>query len=356
MRALVAISSLSGRPRSLPGWIAERWWLVFALALVTQTAPAVAQQQAAAEALFRSAKAAAEEGDWQTACDRFEESLRLEAAPGTLLNLARCREELGQLASAWKRYGEVAQRLPRDDPRARYAERKELELAPRVPHITLLPPRRGALGPVRVNDVEVTAAGFGIPLPVDPGPVTVSTVGEGRMAWRVQLRLREGERVEQEVLFGELLESPTPKLERAPPHSGQELARAPAPHPAPVASPSGDAGGSRSRTLPFVLFTTAAAGAATGIAGGVWAGVELSTVNQHCHQGVCDLVGYEAGARGRSAVALTAVGFSVGALSALAGYLLWNSAPSGVTEARSIEVGGDLIPGGAALVIGGTWK
>src|SRR5690606_3834500 len=40
MRALVAISSLSGRPRSLPGWIAERWWLVFALALVTQTAPA----------------------------------------------------------------------------------------------------------------------------------------------------------------------------------------------------------------------------------------------------------------------------------------------------------------------------
>src|SRR6478736_2091435 len=85
---------------------------------VVWTAPAGAQEQAAAEALFRSAREAAARGDWVTACDRFEET------PGSVFNLAKCREELGQLASAWKRYGEVIQKLPESDARVGYAKER----------------------------------------------------------------------------------------------------------------------------------------------------------------------------------------------------------------------------------------
>jgi hypothetical protein len=67
------------------------------------SSPAWAQSgdRAGAEALFEAGREALDKGDYEVACQRFEESNRLESAAGTILNLANCREQLGQLASAW---------------------------------------------------------------------------------------------------------------------------------------------------------------------------------------------------------------------------------------------------------------
>src|SRR4051812_45377646 len=61
----------------------------------------------AADTLFRQGREAFDKGDYQRARDAFAESQRLEAAPGTLLNLALAEEKLGTLSSAWEHAKEV---------------------------------------------------------------------------------------------------------------------------------------------------------------------------------------------------------------------------------------------------------
>src|SRR6478672_4877951 len=75
----------------------------------------------AAEALFRAGRAAADKGDYVTACPKFEESNRLDPELGTAFNLADCDEHVGKVASAWQLFKEVAQRLPPGDDRVSIA-------------------------------------------------------------------------------------------------------------------------------------------------------------------------------------------------------------------------------------------
>ena len=62
----------------------------------------------AAQALFREGRQLMASGNTAEACDRFAQSYALEAASGTLLNLALCHEKLGKVATAWAEYREAA--------------------------------------------------------------------------------------------------------------------------------------------------------------------------------------------------------------------------------------------------------
>lgn len=268
------------------------WVLVLAQGLFTSPAYS---QDSVAEGLFRSAQEASLQGDWRTACDRFEESNRLEPAPGTVMNLARCREMLGQVASAWKRYNEAAQRLPEGDKRVRFAQGKSEELSARVPHLILLP-AEGVETEVSVvvNGVEFEKATFGVPLPFDPGSLTIVVRAPGHEDNEFELILGEGQRVEHRLLPG-------------PPVGGSREPGAPA-------ALTSESAATTISPWATVSLVSGGVGIAAVIFGSVWIAIEASNVHSGCEDGLCNPQGLQASARGRSAVYLTGAGAVVGAV------------------------------------------
>jgi tetratricopeptide (TPR) repeat protein len=59
---------------------------------------------AAAEAAFQNARRAMDAGDYGRACKLFRDSLALDHATGTLLNLGLCEEKAGDRAGALRHY------------------------------------------------------------------------------------------------------------------------------------------------------------------------------------------------------------------------------------------------------------
>src|SRR4051812_11420178 len=104
------------------------------IALLAAAGPAHAQE-AAADALFDSARTALAKGDFERACEQFRASDKLDPAPGTELNLADCEEKRGRLASAWELFRTVEEKLSANDERLPVAHGRALALEARVPRL-----------------------------------------------------------------------------------------------------------------------------------------------------------------------------------------------------------------------------
>src|SRR5215470_7185323 len=104
--------------------------------LLPRVAPAQSQgaEVALAEMLYRQGRQLMAEGKVSEACPKFAESYRLDAATGTLLNLAACHEAEHKLATAWLEYSEsvaLARRDRRDD-RIRFAQDRLTAIEPKL--------------------------------------------------------------------------------------------------------------------------------------------------------------------------------------------------------------------------------
>lgn len=179
---------------------------VVAIVWVTPRVGAQAVDPAAAEAVFRAGREAARAGYHGLACEKFRESYRLQPAVGTVLNIAICEEELGELASAWQHYHEVLQRLAPDDARTAVAKMGVERLEPRVPRLVIrLAKRAPADTRVERAGVVLTAASFDVPLPVNPGDHVVLVKATGRDVAQYHFTLAEAEVLELEVAPGPAL-------------------------------------------------------------------------------------------------------------------------------------------------------
>jgi len=170
---LVALSLMCGRPRS---------------------AQAAAPEASAAQALFDEAKALMARGDYQRACAKLDESQRLDPALGTLLNLADCREKEGKLASAWSLFRDaeaLAHRAGPADAEA-VAHERARALDERVPRllISVAPGQPVALKIAR-NGIEVGAAQWETPIPLDPGEYQLTATAPGYKSWQSSVTLKE---------------------------------------------------------------------------------------------------------------------------------------------------------------------
>jgi tetratricopeptide (TPR) repeat protein len=302
---------------------------VLCVVLQALRASAEPRDQAAAEALFRAGRSAATAGDASLACARFQESYRLDPTPGTLLNIAICEEQLGQLASAWQSYQGVLDALPGSDERVAIATQHVSQLEHRLPWLTIHLSADAPAGTrVRHGPVLLTGASFDVPLPVDPGRHEVVIAAPGRATRQIVFAMREGER----KLLN--LEPGAPASERTtePADKGRQAAIA------------------RRRSLAYILLGGGAAGLTGGTVSTVLAVRRAATVREHCTSKVCDDAGLEAASQGQRFQAIAVYAFALGVAGIGSGaYLLLTTpkieAPVGIRFGVGLNANGVLFDG-----------
>jgi hypothetical protein len=170
------------------------------------TAPAAAQpidpqSFGAAQAVFDSAQKLMEDRRYGEACPKLEEVVRLvPSGVGAKVQLARCYEEAGRLASAWAAYlmAENAASVAGQAPRARAAGERAAALRPRLSTLAIVVPDAlralAGLG-VKRNGNVVAEAEWGVAVPLDGGTYTITATAPARMPWKGEEQLNsEGAR------------------------------------------------------------------------------------------------------------------------------------------------------------------
>jgi len=138
--------------------------------VLLSTAIVRAGDPALAEALYQEGKRLAGEGNWAAACPKFEASYQADKTLGTLLNLADCREHLGQIATSWADWNEAIERAKASsDDRLEYITGRRDKLTPRLPKLEIVVTRPAQGLDVYRDGVRVEPGAYNSPLPVDPG-------------------------------------------------------------------------------------------------------------------------------------------------------------------------------------------
>ncbi|MCA9622724.1 MAG: tetratricopeptide repeat protein, partial [Myxococcales bacterium] len=161
----------------------RRWSAALALPLVTALLihPSAAHADSAlAEQLFKDGLALMDQGKVAEACDKFAASMDAEPSGGTALNLGRCNEEQGKMASAWAAFERAATlfRSTGESDREAFAEEQAARVAPQLSRLTIAVTKVPGLTVTR-NGEPVPEAALGTAVPVDPGEQVIVASAPG---------------------------------------------------------------------------------------------------------------------------------------------------------------------------------
>ncbi len=307
---------------------------VVVLALV---APARADDKTDAQALFDEGLKLFDQKNYAAACPKFAASQKADPAAGTLLNLARCYEADGRLASAQQAYVDaIAQaKKERDKPREALARKKEAEVASSVPHLTIVTSQRDVR--VERDGTPLGPAVLGVPVPVDAGAHQIVATANGKKPFTTSVTVANGETKELSIPALEDEQAPAPKSPPAAHATPQSTEPAPAPS------------GLGTRRL-----ISLAVGGAGVVALGVGAFFALrasslkSDANPHCFgDNTCDADGLSLLHRAGSAADVSTTFVVAGGVLVAGGVALWLSAPSpsakGTSATLSVGPTGGLL-------------
>lgn len=241
------------------------WGTLIALMFISPTALAQSgADQAAADALYAEGRALLKAGQRAAGCAKFEASLALSPAASTMLNIARCHEQDGKIATALGDYAS-ALALNRDTPgMERRADLDKLAragisaLTPRVPklRVVLTSPPPGL--EVWSDGKAIPRAVLGEALPVDPGPHEVRASAPGYLPATRSVTVEEGKSVEL-----------TLTLAPAPAHR--------------IQAPSlNEPSGSWSKPVGIALTVVGAAGLGLGAVTGIVSLKQVSAIGKRC--------------------------------------------------------------------------
>lgn len=315
--------------RSFGGGLALVGALAWSGAVEAQSA-----QSQAAEALFRQAKALMEQGELESACEKFAASQALEPGLGTLLYLGDCYERAGRFASALATFRQAAELAKErgDVARLRLAEVRVSALEPRAPTLEIRngPAPQGLDLQITVGGVPWPRADIGRRVPRDAGQYEIRFSAPGYEPFVTNIELKNADAVQVSV----------PRLVPAAARPAVSAAR-------PVVA-ADDHGGSSQRTWAWVVGGTGAALLATG---GVFAGFAVSKNDdskEDCARddpNRCGVAGVGLRDDARNLAKLATVAAALGGVALAGGLVLYVSAPDGAAapgEALLVGVQGSL--------------
>jgi hypothetical protein len=165
--------------------------LVIASAALAAAAPATIASDPVAERLFRDGKQLMKDGNVVAACAAYAASERTEHNVSTAMNLADCRERLGQVATAWALYLAVVAESRGDAMLTRLAENANERAAAIEPHLSYLtidvaPDPSQGVAVLRDHQPLETGA-WNRAIPVDGGIHVVEVRVPGREPWSTSI-------------------------------------------------------------------------------------------------------------------------------------------------------------------------
>lgn len=264
------------------------------LTLATSTPSARGQPaagvSATAESLFQEGKMLMDEQRYAEACQKFEGSFALEAALGTLLNLANCHELEGKTATAWAEFlraGAMA-RAESQDAREELARERARALEPRLVRLKIVVPEAVIVPGLHIqrDRVPVEPAAWGSAIPVDPGTHQIMAFADGKRPASAEVECTiEGATVEFTLAP---LKDKKVVVSEAPPPVATLRAPTAASEPSTPPPAADTQTGSDQRTFGLVVGAVGAAGlAAAGVFGSLAAGRWDEAKEEGCADGIC---------------------------------------------------------------------
>jgi len=179
---------------------------------------ASAADRAAAQALFDEARQLMKGSKYKAACPKLQESMRLDPAIGTQLNLANCFEQIGKTASAWINFIEAAAAAKKADQpkRVKVAKKRAAALKPRLSRMKIIVAIKPEGLEVRRGEDLVGEALYNVWAPVDPGRHEIVASAPGKKPFTTRVKVEENAH-EVEVTIEELEDAP---LDKPPPETG----------------------------------------------------------------------------------------------------------------------------------------
>jgi hypothetical protein len=292
--------------------------------------------QAAAEALFKQGRELMATGHLGEACPKLAESQRLDPSTGTLLNLATCYERNGQVASAWVTYKEAATAAQNADQaeRAQLARRKAADLETHLSTLTIVVPAAADRPDLQIKrDGETLGRpGWGVPIPVDPGPHMVEAAAPGHRGWQGQTSI-DGDGAQATLEVPPLAEAPPETASPAPPATAAPPAGAPASAPGP---PPGSHG-SAQHASGLVTGAVGIAGLVVGTAFGAIARSDNDDARNNClGDSACNPQGIASSRSAEHAATASTVAFVVGGALVAAGLVVYLTAPGAPRSAGRV--------------------
>ena len=351
--------------------------LAFGGSLLPVNARAIDGDATTAQALFDQAKKLMAQGAYAEACPKLEESQRLDAGSGTLLNLGDCYEHQGKTASAWSKFVEAAEaaRAAGKGERERVARERASTLLPRLAKVVIVVKgNEMTVGlEVKRDGASVERSQWGVPVPVDPGQHTVTASAPARVSWETKVFVQAA---------GQVVMVPVPALAPAPP------ALAPAPPVTPAVarssapvSPANAESSARAdlraqpvtmdrdpkiadrearpdapglgtqRILALVSGGFGLGGLAMGTGFGLVSKAKRDEATAYCDGSVCrEQAGVDLKREAIAAGNVATLGFLLGAAGVVGGAVLWLSAPS-PSSGAAIQVGVDT----RGIAVRGAW-
>jgi serine/threonine-protein kinase len=294
--------------------------------LVTSAAHAEVstQEKALASRLFDHASALMASGQPNAACAKYAESKRLDPQLGTLLYLGECYAKVGKSASAWVSFKEAADiAAQRGDSRAPKIRERLANIEKGLCNLVIVvADSEPATLEVRQDGALVGRAGWGTPIPIDPGEHKITATAPGAAPREVLTTVADSARTITVTLPAiEYLPAP------APPSGGNGDVGPTAKTP-PLPPPDQRSWvGKHRQALALAVGGVGVAGLGVGAAFGLMVKPTYDKSAADCAGDVCGPSGhdYRQSAFGKAMV--SNVAFGVGAAALLGGAVLWLTAP-----------------------------